>query len=139
MWERCEQQRGAPQACTAWCCQQEPPSTADLMPCQPFRRPRILTRSFAKPALIIVVPPSPPPAGYGASLSPTDRAVWSLAQAINLRLWQRAGAPGGVQAMEVDSGSESDSESGSRGGEEGDGAGKEAVAALLAGPLAETG
>lgn len=71
-------------------------------------------------------------AGYGASLSPTDRAVWSLAQAINLRLWQRARAQGGAHAMAVDGGDSSGSE------EEGVGEG-DAVAALLEGPLSETG
>lgn len=78
--------------------------------------------------------------GYGGSLSATDRAVWSLAQAINLRLWRRerparmaangSGSGGGSSSSDSDaSGSSED------GGEEE----REALAALLGGPLSDTG
>jgi hypothetical protein len=52
-------------------------------------------------------------ASYGASLSEADRAVWSLARALNARAWRRAAGGAG----------------------EGEG---EEVAALLGGPLAES-
>ncbi|GAB4818251.1 hypothetical protein N2152v2_005297 [Parachlorella kessleri] len=80
-------------------------------------------------------------AGYGASLSPTDRAVWSLAQAINLRLWRRARSAQ-RHSMDVDSGSsqsDSDRDSEGDGAQESDDSGREAVAALLEGSLADTG
>eukprot|EP00887_Chlorella_sp_A99_P003671 scaffold7.g3671.t1 len=62
-------------------------------------------------------------AGYGASMSETDRAVWSLAVAANRRLWEAGQAPAGL-------------------GGGGDGAGTredaEALEALLEGPLSRT-
>lgn len=65
-------------------------------------------------------------AGYGASCSPTDAAVWSLAAAINQRQWQRE-----QRARRSDAGATATAELAAEGDPD-----VAALAALLHGPLA---
>ena len=72
--------------------------------------------------------------------------MWSLAQAINLRLWKRSRAQWhpleghrGGGSSPSDSDRDGPSEDDGDGSQGRDDSGREAVAALLEGPLADTG
>jgi sirohydrochlorin ferrochelatase len=77
-------------------------------------------------------------AGYGASCSPTDAAVWSLAAAINQRQWQRELADG-LQGGRLAEGNEAAVAAAAAASvaAEGD-ADMTALAALLHGPLSRS-